>query len=173
MRTAEQTGYYEDVDVGDVFFSPSRTVSEADVIQFAGLTGDFNELHTSETFASHTAYGTRIAHGMLTLAMANGLYVRIGAFRNSIFLGIDYWKFMDPVKLGDTIRLKLTIADKRETKSGTRGIIGIKYEVLNQADKTVAEGILRRMVERREVKDAGVGRDETDGSAAETARPVR
>lgn len=149
MKSENLMSYYEDVDVGDEFLSPSRTISEADVFQFAGLTGDFNELHTSQSYAEHTAYGSRIAHGMLTLAMANGLYVRIGVFKNSIFLGIDGWKFLKPVRIGDTIRLKLTIADKRGARSGGRGIIGMRYEVLNQNEETVAEGILRRMVERR------------------------
>lgn len=149
MKSETLTNYYEDVDIGEQFFSPSRTISEADVFQFAGLTGDFNELHTSKAYAEHTAYGSRIAHGMLTLAMANGLYVRIGAFKNSIFLGIDSWKFLKPVRIGDTIQLILTIADKREAKSGKRGIIGMKYEVLNQNEETVAEGVLRRMVDRR------------------------
>ena len=94
---------YEDVDTGDEFLSPSRTVGESDVFQFAGITGDFNELHTSEAFAESTPYGTRIVHGMLTLAIANGLYVRIGIFKNSVFLGIDRWRFLKPVKIGDTI----------------------------------------------------------------------
>lgn len=152
MRAVNQTYYYEDVEVGDEFLSPSRTVSEADVFQFAGLTGDFNELHTSKIYASHTAYHTRIVHGMLTLSMANGLYVRIGLFENSIFLGIDGWKFLKPVKLGDTLRLKLIIADKREVKSGGRGIIGMEYQVKNQVNETVAGGVLRRMVDKREEK---------------------
>lgn len=149
MKREETLLTYEDVDVGDEFMSPSRTVSESDVFQFAGLTGDYNELHTSEVFAETTSYGTRIVHGMLTLAIANGLYVRIGIFKNSIFLGIDKWKFLKPVKIGDTIRLRLLIEDKRETKEGKRGIIGMKYEVLNQKDEAVAEGILHRMVDKR------------------------
>lgn len=153
MNKTGQTYYYEDVDIGDEFISPSRTLSESDVMQFAGLTGDFNEIHTSVTYAEGTSYGARIVHGMLTLAMSNGLYVRIGIFRNSVFLGIDYWKFLKPVKLGDTIWLKLTIADKRETKDGVRGIIGMKYEVYNQLNEKTAEGVLRRMVGRRPKED--------------------
>ena len=80
MKRTEPLMTYEDVDTGDEFLSPSRTVGESDVFQFAGITGDFNELHTSEAFAESTPYGTRIVHGMLTLAIANGLYVRIGIF---------------------------------------------------------------------------------------------
>lgn len=153
MKREETLLTYEDVDVGDEFMSPSRTVSESDVFQFAGLTGDYNELHTSEVFAETTSYGTRIVHGMLTLAIANGLYVRIGIFKNSIFLGIDKWRFLKPVKIGDTIRLRLLIEDKRETKEGKRGIIGMKYEVLNQKDEAVAEGSLHRMVDKRRLEE--------------------
>ena len=149
MKREETLLTYEDVDVGDEFLSPSRTVSESDVFQFAGITGDYNEPHTSEAFAETTPYGTRIVHGMLTLAIANGLYVRIGIFKNSIFLGIDKWRFLKPVKIGDTIRLRLVIEDKRETKEGRRGIIGMKYEVLNQKNEPVADGVLRRMVDKR------------------------
>ena len=149
MKRTEPLMTYEDVDTGDEFLSPSRTVGESDVFQFAGITGDFNELHTSEAFAESTPYGTRIVHGMLTLAIANGLYVRIGIFKNSVFLGIDRWRFLKPVKIGDTICLRLLSEDKRETKDGKRGIIGMKYEVLNQKDEIVADGVLRRMVDKR------------------------
>lgn len=153
MRIEKNKLYCDDIEVGDEFLSPSRTICEADVVQFAGLTGDFNELHTSRTFAESTRYGGRIVHGMLTLAMANGLFVRIGRFENSVFLGIDYWKFVKPVWIGDTIHLIMTIADKRITKDGKRGIVGMKYEVYNQDDVLVAEGVLRRMMNRTEEEE--------------------
>lgn len=141
------TGYhYEDLEVGSVFISPGRTITESDIIQFAGLTGDLNELHTSATFAQKTNFGQRIAHGMLILSMANGLYMRSGVFRTSVFLGIENWKSTKPVFIGDTITLRLTIADKRLTKSGDRAIIGMQYDVLNQEGETVASGLFRRMI---------------------------
>lgn len=149
MKEFDRYLYYDDIEPGDEFISPTRTIGESDIFQFAGLTGDFNELHTSETFAEASPYGTRIVHGMLTLAIANGLYVRIGAFKSSVFLGIDSWKFTKPVRIGDTIRLRLTIADKRLTKDGKRGIVGMRYEVFNQKDEIVSEGVLRRMIDRK------------------------
>lgn len=154
MRQSRQSLYFDDVEVGDEFMSSSRTISEADVMQFAGLTGDMNELHTSEKYAQSTSYGTRIAHGMLTLSMANGLYVRMELFPNSVFLGIDNWKFLKAVRLGDTIQVRFRIEDKRATKDGRRGIVGMKYEVCNQNDEIVAEGVLRRMVGRRPEENA-------------------
>ncbi len=137
---------YDDLVVGESFLSPSRTIAECDLMQFAGLTGDFNELHTSAAFAAKTAFGQRIAHGMLVLSIANGLYMRTGIFKTSVFLGIENWKSTKPVLIGDTITLKITIADKRLTKDGRRAIIGMQYEVFNQNDEVVATGLFRRMI---------------------------
>ena len=137
---------FQNLKVGDEFLSPTRTIAEYDLYLFAGLTGDFNELHTSASFAQQTRFQGRIAHGMLILSIANGLFVRSGLFANSVFLGIENWKFTERVRIGDTIQLKITIADKRRTKDGKRGIIGMQYEVLNQDRKVVAEGLFRRMV---------------------------
>ena len=140
-------GYrYEDLEVGSVFISPSRTITESDIVQFAGLTGDLNELHTSATFAAKTSFGQRIAHGMLILSIANGLYMRSGVFKTSVFLGIENWKSSKPVFIGDTLTLRLTIADKRLTKDGKRAIIGMQYDLLNQSDEVVASGLFRRMI---------------------------
>lgn len=136
----------ETVNIGDVFYSPTRTITESDVLQFAGLTGDFNELHTSRTYAEKTKFGQPIAHGMLTLAMANGLYMRTNIFPSTIFLGIDWLKFHTPVFFGDTIRLKMTIDDKRLTSDGKKCIFSMKYEVYNQNDELLLDGIFNRML---------------------------
>ncbi len=138
--------FYEDVEVGDVFVTASRTITDTDVIQFAGLTGDLNELHTSNTYAAKTAYKERIAHGMLTLAIANGLYTRLGFFLNSVFLEIKNWRFLKPVRINDTVQLKMTLTEKRPTKNPEHGIFIWKYELFNQKDEMVAEGILVRMM---------------------------
>lgn len=146
MSKAASSLTYYDVEVGSQYLSPTRTIAECDLMQFAGLTGDFNELHTSSTFAEKSRFGQRIAHGMLILSIANGLYMRSGIFSSSVFLGIENWKSSKPVFIGDTLQLRLTIADKRLTKDEKRGIIGMQYEVLNQQGDIVAEGLFRRMV---------------------------
>lgn len=146
MKELQQYYTYNDIEEGDVFLSPSRTISESDLLQFAGLTGDLNELHTSDTFAAKTNFGKRIAHGMLVLSMANGLYMRSNIFRTSVFLGIENWKSPKPVFIGDTISLRLTIASKRITKDGKRAVIGMHYEVLNQNDEIVGDGLFNRMI---------------------------
>ena len=148
MKIIARDLYYEDIEVGDEFETATRTISEADVMQFAGLTGDFNELHTSRTFATdHTSFGERIAHGMLTLAIANGLYMCLGYFNNSTvaFLGIQDWKFLKPVFLGDTVRVRLTLKDKRLTKKGDRGVIYWQTDVINQSDEIIASGVMAKM----------------------------
>ena len=137
---------YNEVNVGDVFVSPSRTVSESDIMTFAGMTGDNNEIHTSAAVAAKGRFGKRIAHGMLTMGIANGLYVRMGLFENSVLLEIQNWKVPKPVFLGDSIYLKLTIEGKRETKKPEWGICDMKYEVFNQDDEYVAGGMIIRMV---------------------------
>jgi len=146
MKEENYACIYEDIRQGEVFPSPSRTISESDVFLFAGLTGDLNELHTSKTFAEKTDFGSRIAHGMLVLSIANGLYMRSGIFPTSVFLQLENWKAVKPVYIGDTIRLRTTISDKRRTKDGKRAIIGMQYEVVNQKEEVVAEGVFRRMI---------------------------
>lgn len=134
---------YDDITEDLEFDTASRTITEGDVMQFAGLTGDFNQLHTSASYAEQTVFGARIAHGMLTLAIANGLYMRMNLFdRYTVAnLGIEDWAFKQAVKIGDTLRVKITLAQKRLTKDPGRGIVKWKVQVLNQANDLVAQGI--------------------------------
>lgn len=152
MKEYKNELFYGDVNVGDVFETASRTITDSDIFQFAGLTGDFNELHTSDMFAKETAYGQRIAHGMLTLAVANGLYMRLGCF-HSVFLEIKEWKFLKPVLVNDTIWLRMTLESKRLTKNPKKGIFTWKYEVFNQNDVLVAEGSIVRMMDNADASD--------------------
>ncbi len=137
---------YEEIKEGDVFTSPKREITADDINAFAELTGDNNEIHTSEEYARSSRFGTRIAHGMLVMGIANGMYVRMGIFKNSVLMEIKEWKLMRPVKLGDVIYLKLTIESKRQTKRPGFGICEMKYEILNQDEDSAAEGTLVRMV---------------------------
>ncbi|MEA4849386.1 MAG: MaoC/PaaZ C-terminal domain-containing protein [Clostridiaceae bacterium] len=145
--------YYGDIEVGDEFITATRTISEADVMLFAGLTGDYNELHTSASFAEKNAYGERIAHGMLTLAMANGLYMRLNHFNNSTIanLGIKDWKFTKAVKFGDTIYTRIVLMEKSLTSNPARGIINWHVDVCNQNDEVVATGTWVKMLTNRQV----------------------
>ena len=138
--------YYGDFAVGDVFVSPTRSVTEYDIMTFAGLTGDQNELHTSIEYAAKTKFGQRIAHGLLVLSIANGLYFRTVA-ANSVLLSINELKFPRPTLIGDTLRLKLTVAAKRLTHDPSRGILTWQYEMLNQREETVMTCTVLRMID--------------------------
>ncbi|PIC68002.1 acyl dehydratase [Sporosarcina sp. P21c] len=152
MDVREDTLFYEDFQVGDVYFSPSRTVTEADIVNFAGLSGDYNALHTDEEYARDSIFGQRIAHGMLGMVIASGLFTRTdlnGRMSPTLLalLGIDSWKFISPIKINDTIRLEIEIADKRETSQGGKGIVFFKRKVINQNGDLLQEGTTPMLIE--------------------------
>lgn len=135
---------YADLHVGMSFRSPGRTITDADVVGFAGLTGDFSELHTSDVYAKASQFGRRVAHGMLGLAFAHGLmWPRTGELRETAiaFLGIDGWKFVAPIFIGDTIFVNYRIADLRDSKSRpTQAIATFDVELVNQDGAIVQQG---------------------------------
>ncbi|MPZ24829.1 MAG: dehydratase [Dehalococcoidia bacterium] len=143
--------YFEDFEVGDSFTTPRRTVTEADVASFAGLSGDYNPLHTDRVFASETPFGEPIAHGMLILAMITGLNARLGINDGTAIamLGIDEWRFHRPVYFGDTIYARVTITGKRPTSKPGRGILNRKFEVFNQRHELAQDGFINLMCRRR------------------------
>ncbi|MFA4916960.1 MAG: MaoC/PaaZ C-terminal domain-containing protein [Syntrophales bacterium] len=153
MAQESTSRFFEDLEIGEEYTSPSRTVTEADIVNFAGLSGDYNELHTSEEFCKNSTFGTRIGHGLLGLCIASGLFTRSDFYlqttKNTIaFLGLS-WKFKGPIKIGDTLTLKLTLIDKKETKNPERGIFILKREVYNQRGEIVQEGETQSMIKRR------------------------
>jgi acyl dehydratase len=143
--------YYEDVEVGEEFLSQTRTITESDVVAFAALSDDWSELHISEQFARKSAYGRRIAHGLLGLIITEGLKLRAGAdeFAGIASLGWT-WDFKGPIFLGDTIHIRCRLRDKRKTKKIGRGIFYLALQVVNEREEIVQEGEHRLMVETRE-----------------------
>lgn len=135
---------YQDLHVGMSFRSPGRTITDADVVGFAGLTGDYSELHTSDVYARGSQFGRRVAHGMLGLAYAHGLmWPRTGELREIAiaFLGITEWKFVGPIFIGDTIFVNYRIAELRDSKSKpTQAIATFDVEVVNQSGTVVQSG---------------------------------
>ncbi len=145
---------FEDMSVGDAVTSPARTVTEADVTLFAGLSGDYNPLHTDAVHAAATPFGQRIAHGLLGLAMASGLVARAGITDANVlaFMGLS-WKFRKPVFIGDTIRVRTEVSRTRAMPSAGAGIVTLNVTVINQDDDTVQEGEWRLMLRARETRD--------------------
>jgi len=145
MEHQRRSGYaYADLHVGMSFRSPGRTITDADIVAFAGLTGDYSELHTSDVYARSSQFGRRVAHGMLGLAYAHGLmWPRTGELRETAvaFLGITDWKFIAPIFVGDTIFVNYRIAELRDSKSRpTQAIAVFDVDVANQNDQVVQRG---------------------------------
>ena len=147
---------YEKLQVGHCWVSPGRTMTEGDIMTFAGMTGDLHPLHTDARVAKESAYGERIAHGYLTASMASGLAYRIGLDEGTAFAVLSIgWKFTQPVKIGDTIRVNVTLVQVRPSnKHPAHGIVVRKYEVQNQHDVTVAIGDMAILCQRRPAKTA-------------------
>jgi acyl dehydratase len=133
------------------FETAARTITEADLVNFAGLSGDFNPLHTDETAAGASLYGRRIAHGMLALAVVTGLRQRMGLFDGTLlgFLEIRSWRFRRPVFPGDTIRVVNEVTELRETSKPDRGVMTQRLEVLNQDGDLVQDGEFVTLLRRR------------------------
>jgi acyl dehydratase len=145
MTTPSHVGYrYEDLFVGLRFRSPGRTITEADLVNFAGLTGDFSELHTSDVYGKASQFGKRVAHGMLGLAYAHGLmWPRTGELRETAiaFLGISDWRFVGPIFIGDTIFVNYVLAELRDSSSRpTQAIATFDVELVNQDGRVAQRG---------------------------------
>lgn len=132
---------FGDLAEGDTFTTPGITVSEAHILAFAGLTGDFMPHHTDEQFARDLGFRGRLAHGLLVLGLIDGLKNRsMIQFDVVAALNWESWRFVGPVYAGDRIDAEIKIAAKRLTKSGTRGIVTLDIKVRNQHGEVVQEG---------------------------------
>lgn len=144
MRYSENgpRGYYfEESEIGEVMVSQGRTITEADIVNFGNIIGDFNPLHFDAEYMKDSMFGQRIAHGMLTLSFATGLGNMMGVNLGTVlaFKGLNI-EFKRPVFIGDTIRLKTTVTDKRPSSKQPGGWITQKVEILNQRDEVLQEG---------------------------------
>jgi acyl dehydratase len=146
---ADARRYFDDIRVGDAYESPARTVTEADIVIFAGLSGDYNILHTDAEFMKSSTFGERIAHGLLGLAIQSGLFTRAGTRFATLGLGALRWKFKGPIKIGDTIRVRATVTAKQDATKPDRGVVTLERQVLNQRGEVVQEGETDVLVERR------------------------
>jgi acyl dehydratase len=141
---------YDQLQVSQVFLSPARTVTEADIAAFAGLSGDFNPLHTDAVYAEGTAYRGRIAHGMLVQGVATGLGWQTGIFAGTIeALAEVTVRFRRPVLAGDTVQLRLSVLALDPCPSERRGSVRFGTELVNQRGQTVLEGEWLTVMSRR------------------------
>ncbi len=134
--------FFEEFEVGGRVFSPGRTVTEADIVNFAGLAGDYNTIHTDAEYARETVFGQRVAHGLLIVSIVSGLAVRTGVLEGTViaFREILSWKFSKPVFIGDTIHVVMEVKEKKSLPRLGGGSVTLGIKVQNQDDETVMRG---------------------------------
>jgi acyl dehydratase len=140
--TAPKGLFFEEYEVGQSITSQGRTVTEADVVAFAALSGDWNAMHTDAEFAANHPFGQRVAHGLLVLSIASGLAIRLGFMEETVlaFRELGEWKFSLPVFFGDTVRVQATVTETKPMPRLGGGLVTLKVQVLNQDDKVVQRG---------------------------------
>lgn len=144
--------YFEDFEIGTALRTRGRTIGEADITTYAGLIGDWTPIHVDENFARTTTFGTRIAHGTLTLSIAVGLMAQLNLFDGTVVGLLNMsWTFQHPVRIGDTLYAAITPLEKRLTSKRDRGIVKLEIRAINQTDTTVCQGIHDIMVLTRPV----------------------
>ena len=137
----QQGTYFSEFEVGMTYTSASRTITETDVVMFAGLTGDYNPLHTDKTFAEKTPFGQRIAHGMLSAAVSTGLAQNLGVFGGTTLALMEQtFRFKAPVFFGDTIHMTLIVDRLTPSSKGGKGVVHFKSDVIKQDGTVVVEG---------------------------------
>lgn len=140
--------YFDDVQPGDSWTSGARTVTETDIVLFAGLTGDYNPLHVDEEFAQQTFYGQRIAHGLYGAALVAGLGSHAPLMRTEAFVQIREWQFLKPMFIGDTVHVQTEVMEVKSS-SRRRGTVVWKRSLLNQKGEIVQSGLFESIVSRR------------------------
>jgi acyl dehydratase len=155
--------FFDDVEAGQEWLSLGRTVTQADIVNFAGLSGDFNPIHMDHEFARTTPFHQPIAHGLLVFSLASGLAINSPPMRTFAILSIREWQFREPVFIGDTIRVQTKVLEKESRARGRRGIITWQRQLVKQTGKVVQEGVVLTLVEGR-----GVSGSKQPGGADET-----
>jgi acyl dehydratase len=142
--------YFEDFEVGEESVTAGRTITETDIVNFAGITGDWNEIHTNKEMAARGPFGQRIAHGALVFSIATGLSVRTGQTSDTViaFYGLDRLRFVKPTLIGDTVVVRQKVESKSERDAGS-GIVTMLNEVVNQRDEVVISYIAKVLLKRR------------------------
>lgn len=142
--------------VGKSVETAGRTIGEGDVNLFAGLVGDFTPIHVDETYAQTTPHGTRIAHGPHSMATAIGMATHTGLFGERVIGLVNIgWDFSGAVKIGDTIRSRVTVEEVRPTSKPGRGLATYGFEVLNQRGESVQRGRIKVIVRLDQATEAG------------------
>jgi 3-hydroxybutyryl-CoA dehydratase len=140
--------WFEEFEAGQKVVTAGRTITESDIVSFAGMSGDYNQMHTDGEFAQKTPFGRRVAHGLLILSIASGLAMRTGVLEGTViaFREINNWKFTSPVYIGDTIHAELNILETKAIPRVGGGSIMIEITVKNQKNETTMKGTWTALV---------------------------
>ncbi len=143
--------YFEEFQVGQKIVTAGRTIAESDIMEFAGLSGDYNQIHTDAEFSKTTPFGQRVAHGLLGLSIASGLAMRTGVLEGTViaFREINNWKFVAPVFIGDTIHVEMEVTETKALPRIGGGSIVIALEVKKQTNETVMKGTWTALVKSK------------------------
>lgn len=142
--------YFEDFEVGQEILTSARTITETDIVNFAGLTGDFNFIHINAEAAKDSPFGQRVAHGMLVASVATGLAVQQGFIDGTTLAFRELtWKFTKPVYIGDTIYVKIKVAETKLMARFGGGLVVFDVRVLNQNDNVVHKGEWRMLLKSK------------------------
>jgi 3-hydroxybutyryl-CoA dehydratase len=135
--------FFEEFSVGQHIISTARTVTESDVVAFAGLSGDYNQIHTDAEFSKNTPFGKRVAHGLLGIAIASGLAMRTGVLEGTVlaFREINEWKFSKPIFIGDTVHVELDVKEIKALPRLGGGSVIIELSVKNQNEEVTMKGL--------------------------------
>ncbi|MGB7342298.1 MAG: MaoC/PaaZ C-terminal domain-containing protein [Phototrophicaceae bacterium] len=147
--------YFEEFEQGTKMMSRGRTITEADLVNFAALTGDFNPMHTDAEYAKNSFMGQRVAHGMLIMSYAVGQAYQLGILERTVlaFRALEV-KFSTPVFIGDTIRIEMEVTETKEAARLGGGVVDLKFRILNQDDKAVQKGTMTMLMASKPVDEA-------------------
>ncbi len=135
--------YFEEFEVGQRMSTAGRTITEADVVNFAGVSADYNLIHTNIVYSADSFYEQRVAHGLLVLSVASGLAMRTGVMEGTVIAWRDIrdWRFSQPVFIGDTVHVELEVVETKPIPRLGGGQVNLGVKIFNQDDKTVMKGI--------------------------------
>jgi acyl dehydratase len=142
--------YFEEFEIGKQLMTAGRTITEGDVVSFAGLSGDYNQIHVDAQYAAAGEFGQRVAHGLLAVSIATGLIVQTGMMEGTVLSFRELgWKFSLPVFIGDTIRAKIEIIKKKSLPRLGGGSVTAKVSVLNQRQEVVQRGTMVLLIKNK------------------------
>lgn len=142
MPPAHRGMFFEEFEAGQKLVTAARTVTETDIVMFAGMTGDFNQIHVDAEYSKTTPFGARVAHGLLGLSLASGLLVQTGMMEGTImaFREINEWKFIKPIFIGDTVHVETEVTGTKALPRIGGGSIQLVLDLKNQHGETLMKG---------------------------------